>query len=174
MIEFMVLGAPRSGTAWAANFLTTDNTLCLHDPMWRYHYDELDKIDSRRILGVSCTGLALIPKYLRSHAARKVVLHRPIEEIEASLADLRQGQLAPHWEETLASISGLHVSWTDLFNPLGAKRIYEWLLDREFDADRHRELVNLNVQMNFATVSINRDATARLFRELRQIQEALA
>ena len=85
MIDFMLLASPRSGTTWAANLLTTDTTLCLHDPLFTHHYSELDGIESNKRLGVSCTGLCLFPEYVNSHQARKVVLHRDLREINRSL-----------------------------------------------------------------------------------------
>lgn len=173
MIKFMVLGAPRSGTAFAANWLTTDNTLCYHDPLFRWHFDQLDKIESDKDLGVSCTGLALIPHFTRKHPAMKVILHRPAEEISASLQRIGLPPLAPGWDKALHDIDGLHVSWMDLFDPVGARRIYERLLDRRFDADRHRELVDLNVQTNFCTVNVNKIQTARLFKDLQNVKDSL-
>ena len=32
----MVIGLPRSRTTWMANWLTTTDTLCLHDPLANY------------------------------------------------------------------------------------------------------------------------------------------
>lgn len=169
----MVLAAPRSGTAWAANWLNTDNTRCLHDPLWRHHYDDLDKIESDKDLGISCTGLALHPTFLRHHLARKVVLHRPFKEINDSLARLGQNPLGKVWETALDQIPGMHAYWDDLFHPIKARPIYEYLLDRRFDPERHHELVDLNVQMNFGSVTINKAANARMFEDLRRIQESL-
>lgn len=85
MIDFMVIGLPRSGTAWAANWLTTDTTFCLHDPLAKYHHTELDGLVSDKRLGVACTGLWTQPEWLNAHPAKKVILHRPLEEINRSL-----------------------------------------------------------------------------------------
>jgi hypothetical protein len=43
----------------------------------------------------------------------------------------------------------------------------------DFDAERHADLVDLNVQMNFGTVTVNKIATRRMFEDLRQIQASL-
>lgn len=173
MIKFMVIGSPRSGTAWAANWLTTDNTRCLHDPLFRYHYDQLDKIRSEKDLGVSCTGLAMFPAFVNAHPANKIVLHRPIKEVDASLAKLGLPPLDPGWPEALGRIRGMHCPWDSLFDPKSARIIYETLLDRMFDPERHAELVDLNVQMNFGTVHVNAYETNRLFQELRRVGDSL-
>ncbi len=59
MLSFMLLAAPRSATAWAANWLTTDTTLCLHELSTRWAMEELDNVPCGKVLGVVCTALAL-------------------------------------------------------------------------------------------------------------------
>ena len=163
-IQFMVIAAPRSATTWAANWLTTDATLCLHDPLWKWHYSELDAIKSDRALGIACTGIALFPEWVNAHPARKVILHRPLEEVDMSLIKIGMSLCSKQWEGVLDKIRGAHVSWLDLFER--PKYIYEYLLDRPFDAERHALLREMNVQPAFAKLSIDRSATARLIREL--------
>lgn len=174
MLKFMVLSAPRSGSAWCANWLTTDNTLAIHDPLFRMHFDQLDSIQSDKDLGVCCTGLANFPAFVNAHPARKVVLHRPIPEVNASLARLGLPPLQPGWPEALSRIRGMHCPWENLFDPKGAQCIYENLLDRRFDLERHSELVDLNVQMNFGSVHVNEAETTRLFQDLQRLQASLS
>jgi len=166
VIEFMALGMPRSGTAWLANLLTTDTTLCEHDPMWRVHYSDLDSIFSDKHLGVPCTGLALFPEWVNAHPARKVILHRPFEEVDASLRAMGSEPLAAPWVGALDRIQGTHVSWKEIFDPHGARGIYEFLLEKPFDAERHAMLVGLNVQMDFERMKPDPVAVRRLFADL--------
>lgn len=138
----MVLAAPRSGTAWAANWLTTDTTLCLHEPLARWKHAELDSIPSIRTLGVACTALALTPEWVNEHPARKVILHREYADILVSMERLR---IRGSYDTTLLDrIEGLHLPWRALFDD--PEQIYTFLLQRPFDAERHRELVSFNVQ----------------------------
>ena len=138
----MVLGAPRSGTAWAANWLTTDSTLCLHEPLARWDARQLDDLRSQKLLGVACTALALQPDFVNAHPARKVILHRPAVEISDSMKRLR---IPGNYDfDVLERIDGMHVNWITLFT--APQSIYTFLLQRPFDAERHAELVNLNVQ----------------------------
>lgn len=167
MIQFMIIAAPRSGTAWAANWLTTDATTCLHDPLLRWTRGELAHLQSPKTLGVACTGLGLFTDYVNDHPARKIVLRRDLDEVDASLAHIGMTPCGKQWEGVLEQIHAVHVDWQDLFRPDRAKMIYEYLLDRPFDAERWAVLREMNVQANFGELSINRAATASLMNELR-------
>lgn len=164
-IEFMILSAPRSGSTWASNWLTTDTTLCLHDPLMLWTKDELFALESPKRLGVSCTGLALFPNVVNAHPARKVILHRPMSEIDDSLTRVGLSSLGPKWEGVLDKIEGVHVDWRELFTR--PKEIYEYLLDLPFDAERWAALRHINVQPNFSSLTVNAVAAKRLMEELR-------
>lgn len=165
-IEFMVLGAPRSGTAWAANWLTTDKTLCLHDPLFQRHYTDLDSIHTSKRLGIACTGSALFPDWVLQHPAPKVILHRDFDQIERSLATVGLPGLPPIWRTgVLDRIDGLHVQWEELFERPAS--IWSHLLpDIPFDAERHAMLRELEVQIRYEGVDVNPTAVGRLMREL--------
>lgn len=151
MIDFMIIAAPRSGTAWAANWLTTETSLCLHDPLFEHSIETWDSIPCDRCLGVACTGSAIFPAFLRKHPARKVVLHRDIGEVNQSLHQMGLSSLnVAIWTEALRNVEGLHVDWRSLWrNP---RAIWEQLMDTPFDVNRHRLLTKLNVQMDFEAV----------------------
>lgn len=139
-IEFMVLAAPRSGTAWAANWLTTDETLCLHDPLYEWTYAHLEAWPTDRRLGIACTASALLD--VNRHPARKVVLHRDPTEVSESM--VRLGIRGSYDFEALDRVQGRHYDWRDLFENPGP--IYEYLLERPFDLERHQLLQGLNIQ----------------------------
>lgn len=162
----MVLGAPRSGTAWAANWLSTDRTLCLHDPLFKHHYSDLEHIQTRKRLGIACTGSALFPDWVLHHPAPKLILHRNFDEINCSLDRVGLPGLPPLWYTgVLDQIDGLHVDWQELFhNP---EPIWSHLLpDIPFDAERHAMLRELEVQIRYEGVDVNPTAVRRLMREL--------
>ena len=166
MIDFMLIAAPRSGTTWAANWLTTDTTLCLHDPLIKWTRDELMALEApNRRLGIACTGIALFPEWVNAHPARKVILHRPLEEIDESLLQIGMTPVSKHWDGVLERIHGMHLDWQEMF--VRPQAIYEYLLDLPFDPERWALLREFNVQPHFAQVSINREATGQLMNELR-------
>ena len=141
MIEFMILGAPRSGTAWAATWLSSDRVHCIHDPLARWPKERLWEIESTKTLGVSCTALGLWPAFCNQQTARKVVLHRDPTEIQVSMA--RLGIDGRYDFESLDQIQGLHCHWRDLFEH--PQRITDYL-HLPFDRERHEELVRMNIQ----------------------------
>jgi hypothetical protein len=144
----MVLAAPRSGTAWASVWLSTEDSLCIHEPVSRYSKTQLDAIESSKMLGVACTVQALWPDSVNKLSGRKVILHRNPDEIRESMRKLKLP--GDYNFEALDRIEGMHCDWCDLFvNPAP---IYEFLLQKAFDAERHAELARLNIQ-NVALIS---------------------
>lgn len=167
MIDFMIIAAPRSGTAWAANWLTDQTSFCLHDPLFERHYSEIDDLrDPGRAFGISCTGVANFPEYLKSHPAKKVILHRRPDQVNDSCVARGFPPMPMGFFDTLQKIEGLHVPWTYLFHkPEG---IHRFLFgDRLFDARRHHLLVGLNVQRDIEQIKPNRAATSRLIEEMK-------
>lgn len=141
MIEFMLLAAPRSATAWCANWLTTDRTLCLHDPLVRYTLAELDQLGSPRALGIACTASALLAN-INQHSARKVILHRNPQDVRESMVRLH---IRGDYDfRALDRIQGKHCDWQQVFEDPAP--IYEYLLGYPFDAERHDEIRGMNIQ----------------------------
>lgn len=167
MIEFMLIAAPRSGTTWAANWLTTDTTLCLHDPLWTRHYSELDEVKSTKHIGISCTGIMHFHAFVNAHPARKVILHRDLNEINDSLRAIGLTDMEQKYIDALDKIKGIHCHWEEIFsNP---SPIYEYLLQLPFDEERHKLLKEIEMQPLFSGLTIGKDTTRRLLEELRSI-----
>lgn len=163
-LKFMVLGGPRSGTTWLANWLTTERTLCVHEPLMRADPTMIDKwaaplpyASPGRILGISCTASALLyPDWARAHSARKIVIHRRFDAINRSLemADLPKIDHRKRVKliETLDEIPGLHVDYNELFSTDVekskeiARNLFLFATQLQFDASRFLELRDMNVQ----------------------------
>jgi hypothetical protein len=163
VVRFMVLSAPRSASTWVANWLTTDRTLCLHDPILEHAPEAFDDIPCDRALGISCTGLALLPDFVNDHPARKVIVHRDLDQVNQSLESIGLTKLGPHWNDAFQTLVGMHVYYEDLFKPMAAKVIYEHLTGFLFDALRHRLLCDIYVEPRFERVKV-RPERARDFR----------
>ena len=170
MVEFMLISAPRCASTWAANWLTTDTTLCLHDPLWTYHYSDLDRIQSRKTLGVACTGLYMFPDFVNKHPAKKIILHRDENEINESLRAIGLPALS-NTERDLNKIVGWHIDWKQIFTE--PKEIYEGLTGLDFDEERHELLKQIEMQPNFEGLKVGRDVTAKLLKELADIGRAI-
>lgn len=167
----MVVALPRSGTTWAANWLTTADYICIHDPMNQTHYKDWDgdlAARADRGLGVACTGVRHFPAWLNRHPARKVILHRPIEEVAASLARLGLPSPGPQAAAALDQIEGLHAPWSDIFEPSRAEAIWTHLLDTPFDAARHQLLRGIEMQPNFSGLKIGAEVTRRVVADVKR------
>jgi hypothetical protein len=167
----MVLSAPRSASTWVANWLTTERTLCLHDPILEHTPELMDDLSCDRMLGISCTGLALLPAFVNAHPARKVIVHRSLVEVNRSLETLGLTRLGMPWVDALDRLHGLHVMHHELFDPGIAGGVYERLTGLTFDVSRHKLLTGMHVEPVFDTVKVVPDR-ARAFRD--RIQRALA
>jgi hypothetical protein len=70
-------------------------------------------------------------------------------------------------EKRLDSIKGVHLDWRDVFD--APKRMYEYLLERPFDEERHAALIGIEMQPQFAGLTINKEAVSKLYNELRSL-----
>ncbi len=166
MIDFMVIALPRSGTTWAANWLTTDSTICLHDELAYRTLSEIDKeYKTNKKLGLSDTGVFFYGAKLKQHPAKKVILHRDISEINKSLNTLGLPSIEPQVSKLLDNIDGLHVHYQDLFN--SPEPIWDYLIGTKFDNERHHVLKQMQIQPEFAFLEpVNKDAVMRYFAEI--------
>lgn len=171
----MVLAGPRSATTWIANYLTTDTSLCLHDPLLRYTPAQLDQMSiPGKLLGISCTCAPMYPEWVLANQCRKVVLYRDADEMNASLRrlGLRELDKAEHLKRLIAlDVPGTRwFDWTDVFQQKSAKALFEYLLPgRPFDANRHHELMQMHIQPRFADLEIQTEAVKALNERVRKV-----
>lgn len=169
MINFMVLGGPRSGTTWAANWLTTNETVCLHDPLLEYPIEHLHRLTfpGGRRFGISCTASMLYPDWVNMQKCPKVVLHRDIGEINASLRSLGLVELIParHEARLDAVKNAMHIPYEYLFHPKGAKIISKYL-DVPFDVVRHDILTQMRVEPMWRHLNVGKEAAAQLVKRI--------
>lgn len=168
-IDFIVVSGERSGSTWAANWLTTDTTLCYHDPLMRWRQEELSHLPRPRgkRIGIACTAQGQFPEWVNRQVCPTVVLHREHAQIDASWTKLG---VAPFLvKPDLNNVWGLHYTWQSLFDPTFAKEIYEYLLHETFDAERHHELVQMNVQPHFDSVSVTGPGVKELVQRIKAL-----
>lgn len=171
MIAFMVLSAPRSGSTWAANWLTTSDQLCLHDPIFETKVAELDSLPHARRYGIACSALPLLTDWVNKHPAPKLILHRPLSEVNASLVNIGLTPLSRTWDGILARIEGFHVNHHDMFRAGAAELIWNHLCpETPFDRERHALLKAMHIDPHFPRVRVNPER-AREFRD--QLTRAL-
>lgn len=172
MLDFMVIGLPRSGTTWVANWLTTRETFCLHDPLYSHHYSDLDGLKlggaDAKTVGVSCTALWRWGDWVNNHPAKKLIVHRDIEAINRSLSQLGLPAMRERDAQALHDLSGPHVHFDDLFcDQDAAAMIWDHLIPGvPFDPARHGLLSRTIVSPDFGRQRVDRGVVARLYSEL--------
>ncbi len=171
MLDFIVVALPRSGTTWIASLLTTDNTLCLHDPLYHCHYLDLDSyvssIAGEKVAGVSCTALWRWPDFVSSHTAKKLIIHRDIECINASLKSIGLPLMRAKDAAEIYDLPGFHVQFDDLFCESGAAAIWAYLMPGvEFNSVRHKLLSQIAMSPRIDINTVNKTAVSKLYSEL--------
>lgn len=170
-MRFAIVACPRSRTAWLANLLTTDKSVCYHEPLSGLSsMDELALIlNTGERVGVSDTMLGM---YDLKMFDKVVVVHRPYEEICQSLKRLGLNTNHFIWElhQKLPSIRGLHIQYQDLAAYKTCREIYQYCLPGEdLSLARWTILNRLNVQCKldeiFAEMKDNREGINHLLGE---------
>jgi len=89
---FLITGLPRSRTAWMAAAAQNDKSVCLHEPLrhaekWTDVFDIAWALKGFQYLGVSDHGLGFhLPEIMDRIAPRTLIIERPVDEVNASLA----------------------------------------------------------------------------------------
>jgi hypothetical protein len=144
-MDFIVLGLPRSATTWLSVWLTTDRSLCLHDPFAAALPEDWPR-DARRF-GISCTGAYLFPKWLARQECPVAVITRDPGACDASLHRIGLGGCIEPLHDALATVDGRRWRFTDLWNEEKARALWAFLLPGiAFDATRYRQLRDIQIQ----------------------------
>lgn len=143
-LDFIVLGLPRSGTTWLANLLTTQQSLCLHDPFATRLPEQITG-DGRR-LGVSCTGMYLMSELLAQQHCPVAVIDRPVEACQASVEKLGLGSIGP-LKPALDRVKARRFAFDDLWDEYQARRLWIYLMPGiPWDGHRYRLLREMRVE----------------------------
>lgn len=164
-MKFMVIGLPRSGTTWAANWLSTDDCLVQHDPLYRAHYTDW----GAKFQAVSCTGIWRWPEWVNAQPCPKIILHRPEAEIMSSLDKLGiSDAIQPGDADRLWAIKGHHCDKKNLMTD-GLSAHLAWAAvrpDVPFNGNRWQAHTEMNIQPQLNRIRPDRAATERLVDEV--------
>lgn len=143
-LDFIVLGLPRSGTTWLANWLTTERSLCLHEP-FSYGMPAAWPMDERR-RGISCTASYLMRDWLDHYHCPTAIIERDPAACDASLDAMGLPGTAPVYR-AFARAEGRRFAFESLWHEDGARALWDFLLPGvPFDALRYRVLQDMQVQ----------------------------
>lgn len=173
MLDFIVVGLPRSGTTWAANWLTTDKTYCLHDPLNKVHYLEWSSPsapyfnpDPSIKRGVSCTGIWRWVDWLNAQDVPTLIIDRPFRDVQESLASIGSPPLCDSDRVAFSKIEGMRVPFKDLFNVERAEAMWSHLIGTPCDLIRFKQLTEMAIEPEFRAVEINPRLQVKLHSEL--------
>lgn len=169
MPPFIVLGLPRSRTAWLSRFLTYGDHVCGHEEI--RHLRSLNDVKmwfDQPNTGTAETAAAPWWRLLKTYApdARVVVVRRPVEDVFDSLMRLPGLAFDPATLMTLlckldckldqieARMDNvLSVDFADLAEEQTCRKIFEHCLPYPHDHNHWTELKDQNIQINmFATM----------------------
>ena len=112
MDKFFIIGLPRSRTYWLSEFLG-----CLHEGLYYYpNYNDLMKSNH---IGDSTTCYMQIKDFIKNE--KKVIIHRNIDDVEDSLAELFgkiDAGFLIEMEKELKAEDGLHIRYEDISDRL--------------------------------------------------------
>lgn len=165
-LNFVVIGLPRSGTTWLANWLTTDRSLCLHDP-FAMGRPETWPVD-QRVRGISCTAAYLLPDWLEHYSNIPIaVIQRDPAACDASLDKLGLPGTNAYLSKFAAAL-GRRFRFEDLWQEASARELWEWLLPQvPFDALRWRLLKEMQVQPHWGQWMVDVQTLREVAREAR-------
>lgn len=143
-MDFIVLGLPRSATTWLSVWLTTDRSLCLHDPFASGLPEDWPR-DARRF-GISCTGAFLFPQWLAQQTCPVAIIERDAEDCDRSLHAMGMGKT--QWLKSyFGEAAGRRWHFDDLWDETKARELWAFLVpDIPFDALRYRLLRDIQIQ----------------------------
>ena len=177
MHRFFITGLPRSRTAWMAAFMTAGNAVCLHEPRnWKAMWES----DGAKFVGISDSGLGFqMQSIIDAYEPRILIIDRPIEEVEASLAALNTGLPRTNFCEILhknlskfntGESNILRVPYHLLNDELTMQKIFWHLTPGEcFDEGRFRAMRDVNIQADIQA-ALNYPATHYLTPKIEVIQ----
>ena len=141
----MVLGLPRSSTTWLANWLTTDTTVCLHDPFAHGLPETWES--GGKTLGISCTGAYMLPSFMAEQRCPVAVIQRDPEECSKSLAGIGMGPITEAMQRALAKVEARRWKHREIWQDEQARELWSYLLPAvPFDAQRYHLLCEMQIQ----------------------------
>jgi hypothetical protein len=167
MSKFLITGLPRSRTAWwsALCSAAVDNTICFHEPCslaqsWEQSLDVWATPGYTNV-GIADSSLGFhLEEILAVHRPRTLVIKRPIDEVEKSLAEV--GIKTPGYcqilNERIVKTYGYDervrwISYTQLEDYEVVKDCLLWLcIQTSVDLVKVRQFMDLNVQVSVDSV----------------------
>jgi len=163
--HFIILGLPRSMTAWTSCFLTCGDVFCLHEHTGAKETAEAIRFSKYSYTGICCPAslveweelVRLLPD------AKTVFIHRPIGESRASLAkvaEVPESLMADGYSVLATKIQGFIqycepniIDVEELRTPDGARRLWNWVAPEANLSELHlRKMLSLHIEQHPALI----------------------
>jgi len=148
MNNFLVLGLPRSRTAWLSNFLTYGDVTCTHEGLNGCNTLQEYKEKFTNRSGDSNTGLALFDFEEQFLDFKTIIIDNTIDA-SVKFAKEHYGADVAYTMNTLkdrlSSLDGLHVQYNDINNQL--QEIWDYVSNDQFNEKRATSLINFDIQI---------------------------
>ena len=135
-------------SAWFAAYFTEGHTYCHHEATFHNHSMDLPQFDH---VGNADSGYVLRKDWVEAIGPHKIVIvHRPVEEVEASLRGI--GQTDTRWlldqmVPVLEQLDGLHIHFDEINTRL--KDIHDYLELPGYDPWRASLFSKMNIQSKY-------------------------
>jgi len=146
-MKFVITGLPRTRSAWFSAYLSQGPVYCHHEAT--FHGSSMDVPFD--YVGNSDSGYILCPEWAEAQGPHKVVvIHRPVDEVEKSLASI--GQKDTRWlleqmEPSLQALDALHVDFHDINKRI--KDIHDYLGIPGYHPYRAALYSKMNIQSQY-------------------------
>jgi hypothetical protein len=158
--NFLIIGLPRSRTAWMSLFMTTDNTICYHEPSEAISsIDQLDPYfnkDNYTFSGISDSNMGFFARpIMEKYKTKTLVIDRDLITVENSVAlmGIPKTDYCSKLKNALIEIKhNPDVMWVP-YHSLDSLRVLEkiwWHLmpGLAFDEDRAKLFMKMNIQVD--------------------------
>ncbi len=148
MNNFLVLGLPRSRTAWLANFLSYDEMTCTHEGINGFRTLEEYRNSFTPNMGDANTGLALFKfeRYFKDF--KKVIIEREADHAirySKEMFGLESDVAMTTIRDRLKRIQGLHIPFDEIDSRL--EEIWDYVSPAQFNEKRAEMLIGFDVQV---------------------------
>jgi len=146
--NFLVLGLPRSRTAWLSNFLTYGDVTCTHEGLNGCTTLKEYKAKFRSGSGDSNTGLAFFEFEPLFTDFKKIIIDSDIRksvEYTKHMFGMDNFEQMEILKKRLDSLDGLHIEYHDIDNKL--ETIWDYVSRYQFNDGRAEQLIRLNIQV---------------------------
>jgi hypothetical protein len=146
-LAFRVFGLPRSGTTWMSNWLTTNDSICWHNPVFFAGVPGIEQWAAKQDVpaGISCTGTWLASGL--DPDVPTICLTRELADIQASLAAIGLCPYPQEWYDMFMALPYEQWRMDELMEQEGARRVHHYLLPGvPFNLARWQELKRMAIQ----------------------------